>query len=58
MPVVAQVRTQTVEATAVTFLLQLSGTRQALQETFARGALLLPDAGAPADPVLHYRIAQ
>jgi uncharacterized protein len=58
MPVIAHVQTQTVEATAVTFALQLSGTRQALQETLARGALLAPEAGAPADPVLRYRIAQ
>jgi len=58
MSVVAQVRTQTVEATAVTFLLQLSGTRQALLETLAHGALLLPEPGAPEDPVLRYRIAQ
>ena len=56
--VVAQVRTQMVEATAVTFVLQLSGTRQALQETLARGALLLPEPGAPADSVLRYHIAQ
>ncbi len=58
MPIVAHVQTQTVEATAVTFVLQLSGTRQALLETLARGALLLPEAGAPADSVLRYRIAQ
>lgn len=58
MSVVAHVQTQTVEATAATFVLQLSGTRQALQETLARGALLLPEPGDPADPVLRYRIAQ
>lgn len=56
--VVAQVRTQTVEATAVTFVLQLNGTRQTLLETFARGALLLPEPGAATDSVLRYRIAQ
>ncbi len=58
MSVIAHVQTQTVEATAVTFVLQLSGTRQALQETLARGALLLPEPGDPADPVLRYHIAQ
>ena len=58
MPVVEKVQAQTVEATAVTFVLQLSGTRQALQETLAHGALLLPEPGAPEDPVLRYRIAQ
>lgn len=58
MPVITQVQTQTVEATAVTFMLQLNGTRQALVDTFARGALLLPDPGAHADAALYYRLAQ
>ncbi len=57
--VIAQLRTRTVDATTVTFALRLNGTRQALLETLAHGALLLPAATAgPADTVLRYRIAQ
>ena len=55
---VTHVQTQTVDPTAVTFVLQLSGSHQAFLETLARGALLLPETGAPVDSVLHYRIAQ
>lgn len=58
IPAVTQVQTRTVEPTVVTFSLQLSGTPQALQEALARGALLVPETGAPADSVLRYRIAQ
>ncbi len=58
IPMVARVQTRTIEATAVTFVLQLNDSRQAFLETLAHGALLLPEAGAPADSVLHYRITQ
>ncbi len=58
IPEVSQVQTRTIEPAAVTFVLQLGGSRQAFLETLARGALLVPEADAQVDSVLHYRIAQ
>lgn len=59
LPAVKNLHTQTLEATAVTYTLDLNDTKQVLQEAIARGALLVPESEpALTGDILRYRLAQ
>ena len=58
LPAVQQVHTVTLEATAVTYALDLNDTKQVLQDAIAQGALLEPEPDAPTGVMLRYRLTQ